>query len=125
VERVEKFAAESAWRRAYNEINAFEEQLTHNDVIVVKFWLAITQDEQLTRFHEREEVSYKNFKITPDDWRNREKWNDYEAAVNDMVAATSTANAPWFLIPSNDVEYARITVLKTICQQIEKALKKD
>ncbi|MDP2228822.1 MAG: polyphosphate:AMP phosphotransferase [Moraxellaceae bacterium] len=119
VERVEKFATEADWMRAYQEINNFEEQLVRNDIVVVKFWLAITKDEQLKRFREREEVSFKNHKITPDDWRNRRKWKAYETAVCDMVAHTSTENSPWTLVPSNDVEHARIVVLRTICEAIE------
>lgn len=122
VERVEKFAAVADWQRAYQEINDFEAQLVQHDTILVKFWLAITQEEQLVRFREREEVRFKNHKLTPDDWRNREKWDDYVAAVNDMVAQTSTALAPWTLVPSNDVEYARITVLQTLCARIENSL---
>ncbi len=124
VERVEKFASAEAWQRAYEEINHFEEQLTESGGIVVKFWLAVTQEEQLKRFREREAVAFKNHKITPDDWRNREHWDDYELAVNDMVARTNTAYAPWTLVPSDDVEYARITVLKTICAAMEKAVGK-
>jgi AMP-polyphosphate phosphotransferase len=124
VERVENFASPAEWQRAYEEINHFEEQLTTNDCIVVKFWLAVTKEEQLKRFKEREEVAFKNHKITPDDWRNRERWDDYELAVNDMVAYTSTNNAPWTLVPSDDVEYARIMVLKTICAALEKEVGK-
>lgn len=125
VERVEKFATTADWQRAFHEINGFEEQLVEHDIIVVKFWLAITKEEQLTRFREREDVAFKNHKITPEDWRNREQWDAYELAVNDMVAQTSRKNAPWTLVPSDDVEYARIMVLKTICANLEKALKKN
>ncbi|MBP7178635.1 MAG: polyphosphate:AMP phosphotransferase [Moraxellaceae bacterium] len=123
VERVEKFCTTADWMRAYIEINDFEEQLVRNNVIVVKFWLAITKDEQLKRFREREEVAYKNHKITPDDWRNRRKWTSYERAVCDMVERTSTEIAPWTLIPANDVEYARIMILRTLCEQVEGALR--
>ena len=122
VERVEQFASEADWQRAYDEINDFEAQMASHDVIVVKFWLAITKDEQLARFREREEVSFKKHKITAEDWRNREKWDDYEIAVNDMVARTSTRAAPWTLIPANNAEYARVTVLKTLCQRVKEAL---
>lgn len=122
VERVENFARPAEWRRAYEEINHFEEQLTENGSIVVKFWLAVTKEEQLRRFKEREDVAFKNHKITPDDWRNRDRWDDYELAVNDMVAVTSTSHAPWTLVPSDDVEYARIMILKTICAAMENAL---
>ncbi len=124
VERVEEFASPAQWQRAYEEINHFEEQLTESGSIVVKFWLAVTREEQLKRFKEREAVAFKNHKITPDDWRNRERWDDYELAVNDMVARTSTRHAPWTLVPSDDVEYARITVLKAICAAMEKAMAK-
>lgn len=124
VERVEKFAADAAWQRAYEEINHFEEQLTESGCIVVKFWLAVTKEEQLKRFKEREDVAFKNHKITPDDWRNRDRWDDYELAVNDMVARTSTTASPWHLVPSDDVEYARIHVLKTICATLEKTVGK-
>ncbi len=121
VERVEGFAAPAVWQRAYGEINHFEQQLIESGCIVVKFWLAITREEQLKRFREREQVAFKNYKITPDDWRNRERWDDYEQAVNDMVAHTGNGPAPWTLVASDDVEYARITVLKTICAAMEKA----
>lgn len=124
VERVEGFASAAAWQRAYEEINHFEEQLTESGSIVVKFWLAVTKEEQLKRFKEREDVAFKNHKITPDDWRNRDRWDDYEQAVNDMVARTSTSNAPWHLVPSDDVEYARIHILKVICATLEKAVGK-
>lgn len=122
VERVEKFCSEADWRRAYHEINDFEEQLIRNDIVVVKFWLAITKDEQLLRFREREETSYKQYKITPDDWRNRRKWAAYEKAVCDMIEYTSTEISPWHLVPSNDVEFARIMILKTICESLEAVL---
>lgn len=122
VERVEKFCTESEWMRAYSEINDFEEQLVRNNVVVVKFWLAITKDEQLKRFREREEISYKNYKITPDDWRNRRKWKAYEDAVCDMVERTSTEISSWTLVPANDVEFARILILQTLCERVEAAL---
>jgi len=123
VERVEKLCTEADWVRAYHEINDFEEQLIRNDIIVVKFWLAITKDEQLKRFREREETPYKQHKITEEDWRNRRKWAAYEKAVCDMVAQTSTEISPWHLVPSNDVEVARISILKTICESLEDSLK--
>ena len=122
VERVEGFCSEADWRRAYGEINAFEAQLIGNGALVVKFCLAITQDEQLARFHEREKIPYKNFKITAEDWRNRDKWPLYEQAVCAMVEHTSTTPAPWHLIPSNDKHYARIAVLRTICDTLEAEL---
>ncbi|MGH8492147.1 MAG: polyphosphate:AMP phosphotransferase [Moraxellaceae bacterium] len=124
VERVEGFASTAEWNRAFDEINHFEEQLTESGSIVVKFWLAVTKEEQLKRFKERENVAFKNHKITPDDWRNRDRWDDYELAVDDMVARTSTKQAPWTLVPSDDVEYARIMVLKTLCAVLEKNIGK-
>lgn len=122
VERVEGFCAESDWIRAYNEINDFEDQLVRSNILVVKFWLAISKEEQLRRFKEREKISFKRFKITDEDWRNREKWDDYERAVCDMVDRTSTSNAPWTLVEGDNKYYARVKVLKTLCDTIEAAL---
>jgi len=122
VERVEKFCSEYDWMRAYHEINDFEEQLGRSDVILVKFWVAITKEEQLKRFRERQKIAFKQFKITEEDWRNRKKWGDYERAVCDLVERTSTEIAPWNLIPANDKLFARIEILKTLCNRIEKAL---
>lgn len=124
VERVEKFCSEADWMRAYGEINDFEEQLTESGAVVMKFWLAITKDEQLRRFKEREKIGFKRFKITEEDWRNRKKWEDYTRAVCDMVDRTSTGIAPWTLVEANDKNFARIKILKTLCQRIEEALKK-
>ena len=123
VERVEGFASNEEWRRAYSEINRFEEQLHEHGMIVVKFWLHISAEEQLRRFREREATGYKRHKITDEDWRNREKWPDYERAVQDMVVRTSTHYAPWHLIPANDKRFARVTVLKTLCAQLKAALR--
>jgi polyphosphate:AMP phosphotransferase len=122
VERVEGLAPEPDWMRAYGEIDDFESQLAAHGVLVVKFWLAIDQETQLQRFQEREATPWKNFKITPDDWRNREKWADYAAAVNDMVERTSTEFAPWTLVEANDKRYARVKVLKTLASAIERVL---
>jgi polyphosphate kinase 2 (PPK2 family) len=122
VERVEGFASESAWMRAYHEINDFEEQLIEAGAIVAKFWLAITPKEQLRRFREREETPYKRYKITPEDWRNRKKWPQYELAVNDMVERTSTEAAPWNIIASDDKLFSRIEVLKTLVRRIQDGL---
>ena len=124
VERVEGFSPEEDWMRAYTEINDFEEQLVLNNTVVVKFWLAITKEEQLRRFKEREKIGFKRFKITEEDWRNREKWDDYERAVCDMVDRTSTEIAPWTLVEANDKYFARIKVLKTLCQRIEAEMKR-
>jgi polyphosphate kinase 2 (PPK2 family) len=98
VERVEGFCSEDDWMRAYNEINDFEDQLVRNDTILVKFWLHISKDEQLVRFREREKTGFKRFKITEEDWRNRNKWDAYERAVCNMVDRTSTEIAPWTLL---------------------------
>jgi len=122
VERVEKFCSQADWMRAYNEINDFEEQLIDNHALVIKFWLTVTPDEQLRRFQEREKIGFKRFKITADDWRNRERWDDYQAAVCDMVDRTSTEIAPWTIVEANDKNFARIKILKTLCSRIEAAL---
>ncbi|KAA0251935.1 MAG: polyphosphate:AMP phosphotransferase [Acidobacteria bacterium] len=122
VERVEGFCAEADWRRAYGEINDFEEQLVRHGIVLVKFWLAIGKDEQLARFKEREKTGFKRYKIGPEDWRNREKWDAYEAAVCEMVDRTSSEIAPWTLVESNDKYFARIKILKTLCERVEAAL---
>ena len=111
VERVEGFAAESEWKRAYKEINSFERQLRDFGVILVKFWIHISRDEQLRRFEERKSIGYKAWKLTEEDWRNREKWAAYEEAVEQMLVKTSTATAPWTLIEGNDKYWARTRVL--------------
>jgi polyphosphate:AMP phosphotransferase len=122
VERIEGFAAEPDWMRAYSEIDDFEQDLVRNRIVVVKFWLAISKEEQLKRFRAREKTRFKHFKITPEDWRNRKKWAAYEQAACDMVDRTSTAVAPWTLVEANNKYYARIKVLKTLCEAIEKEL---
>ncbi|WP_020159485.1 polyphosphate:AMP phosphotransferase [Methylobacter marinus] len=119
VERVEGFAAEHEWRRGFSEIVNFEEELMRAGIIILKFWLHIDQDEQLRRFRERERIIYKQHKITEEDYRNREKWADYELAVNDMITRTSTEAAPWILVEGNDKKYARIKVLKSYCEKLE------
>jgi polyphosphate:AMP phosphotransferase len=121
VERVERFATPAEWRRAYAEINEFEAQLVRSGNVVVKLWLQISQEEQLRRFREREEVSFKRFKITPEDWRNREKWNEHERAASEMIEHTSTEHAPWTLVEAEDKRYARVKILKTIADAIERA----
>jgi len=122
VERVEGFASNNEWMSAYKEINDFEEQLISHGTIVLKFWLHISPEEQLARFHDREQTPWKQHKITEEDWRNREKWDEYSTAVNAMIAHTSTGNTPWTLVPANDKLYARVEVLKTVCNQLEQAL---
>jgi polyphosphate:AMP phosphotransferase len=125
VERVEGFAAEDEYRRAYGEINYFEEQLTSHGILLVKFWMHITRDEQLRRFRDRKRTEYKRWKITPEDWRNRNRWNDYTLAVNELVERTSTRVAPWTLVEGNDKNFARIKVLKTLADRMEKRLRKS
>lgn len=122
VERIEGLCSRSAWLRAYSEINTFEQELYENGVEVVKFWLAISSDEQLRRFQLREETGYKRYKITDEDWRNREKAPAYEAAACDMIDQTSTHYAPWLLVEANNKLYARIKVLRTICDRLEARL---
>ena len=122
VERVEGFADEAAWQRAYGEINDFEAQLTDHGMVVAKYWIHIDKDEQLRRFKARQVTPHKRWKITDEDWRNREKWDEYEAAVDDMVARTHTTIAPWTLVEGNDKRFARLKVIETFCQQLEQAL---
>ena len=122
VERVEGFARAEEWSRAYLEINDFEQQLAAHGVVLAKFWMQIDAKEQLRRFRERESVAWKRHKIGPEDWRNREKWDAYEEAVSDMIARTSTAQAPWTLVPANDKRLARVRVVEALCARLEKAL---
>ncbi|MBI4658599.1 MAG: polyphosphate:AMP phosphotransferase [Verrucomicrobia bacterium] len=122
VERVEGFARPDEWKRAYQEIQHFEEQLAEHRIAVAKFWIHIGKDEQLRRFKKRQDTPYKRYKITDEDWRNRRKWGAYEDAVNEMVARTSTDFAPWTLIAGNDKKFARIQILRTLCRTLEKAL---
>ena len=121
VERLEGFCSEKDWKRAYNEINEFERQLTDWGAVLLKFWIHIDQDTQLARFNERQNTPEKQWKITEEDWRNREKWPQYETAVDEMLQKTSTENAPWFIIESNDKHYARIKALRIIVEALEKA----
>ncbi|AIR91692.1 polyphosphate:AMP phosphotransferase [Pseudomonas cremoricolorata] len=125
VERVEGFCTPADWMRAYGEINDFEEQLSNAGVVVVKFWLAIDQQTQLERFEEREQIPFKRYKITEDDWRNRAKWDVYRDAVGDMVDRTSTEIAPWTLVEANDKRWARVKVLRTINEALEAAFAKQ
>ncbi|WP_019625845.1 polyphosphate:AMP phosphotransferase [Thioalkalivibrio sp. ALJT] len=125
VERVEGFATEAEWRRAYHEINNFEAQLAEHGVTVLKFWLSIDRDEQLRRFEARKETPYKKHKITDEDWRNRERWDDYKAAVNEMIIRTGTEYAPWHIIPANDKRYARIEVMRIVSETLAQALGDD
>jgi polyphosphate:AMP phosphotransferase len=125
VERVEGFAAEHEYRRAYGEITHFEEQLVANGILVLKFWIHVTKDEQLRRFKERRRTAHKRWKITEEDWRNRARWPDYKRAVDEMVARTSTRVAPWTLVEGNDKNFARIKILKTFADALDRRLKKS
>ncbi|MDR1063416.1 MAG: polyphosphate:AMP phosphotransferase [Azoarcus sp.] len=122
VERVEGFCSEADWLRAYAEINDFEHELRTDGAIIIKFWLQISKDEQLRRFKERESTAFKRYKITDEDWRNREKWDAYHQAVCDMVERTSTGLIPWTLVEANDKPFARVKVLETVCDRLEEAL---
>ena len=125
VERVEGFASPEEWRRAYSEINAFEDALIEHDVVLLKFWMHVSFDEQEKRFRARAETPHKRWKLTDDDWRNRKKWPAYEAAVHDMVERTSTRAAPWHLIAAEDKRHARVEVLNLIADALESALKPE
>lgn len=122
VERLEGFATEAEWRRAYWELNEFERELAEHGVIVIKFWLHISKEEQLRRFRDREATTYKRHKMGHEDWRNRRKWSSYEIAVGDMLALTNTRVAPWHLVAANNKRHARLEIIKTSCRQIETAL---
>ena len=123
VERVEGLASEAEWHRAYDEINAFEAMLAEHGVVVAKFWMHIDRQEQLRRFKDREQTPFKQYKITEEDWRNRKRWDDYERAVNEMVARTHTKQAPWVIVPANDKRFARIHVIKTVSRLLRRAVK--
>ncbi len=122
VERVEGLAKTNEWQRAYSEIVNFEEAMLAHGIAILKFWLHIDRDEQMQRFKSREQISFKQFKITDEDYRNREKWDDYQKAVNEMIARTSTSKSPWLLIEANDKNYARIKIIKAYCDRLEKML---
>lgn len=119
VERVEGFCSDADWMRAYGEINDFEEQATRGGAVLIKFWLSITKEEQLRRFKEREATTFKHFKITEEDWRNRKKWAKYEVAVGEMIDRTSTDIAPWTVVEANNKYFARLKILKEVCTRIE------
>lgn len=122
VERVEGFASESEWSRAYEEIALFEEQLVSFGTILLKFWLHINSDEQLLRFETRKTDPLKRWKLTDEDWRNREKWSLYEEAANQMFQKTDAPKAPWYLIPANDKYFARTKVLETVVGRLQEEL---
>jgi polyphosphate:AMP phosphotransferase len=124
VERVEGFASTPEWMRAYHEINDFEEQLAAHGIVLAKFWLHISPDEQMRRFQERENEPWKRYKITAEDYRNRDRWDAYLDAADDMIERTSTEYAPWTLVAANDKRHARIAILKTLCRRLKAALKR-
>ena len=122
VERVEGLCTPTEWQRAYGEINDFEHELVRSGTIVLKFWLQISQQEQLKRFKEREQIAFKRFKITAEDWRNRDKWDAYQQAICDMVERTSSGEVPWTLVEANDKQFARVKILRTLCERLQAAL---
>jgi polyphosphate kinase 2 (PPK2 family) len=122
VERVEKFCSEVCWKRAFREINDFERQLASSGMILVKFWMHITPEEQLSRFEARQNDPAKAWKLNSEDWRNREKWPQYEKAVEEMLLRTSTLVSPWTVVVANDKNFARIKVLKTVVDTLDKEL---
>ena len=122
VERLEGFCGENDWKRAYNEINEFEKELSDWGAVIIKFWVQIDKDVQLERFTDRQNTPEKQWRITDEDWRNREKWDQYEDAINEMMKKTNTSYAPWHVLESNDKKYARIKALKIVIAEIEKVL---
>lgn len=124
VERIEGFCSENDWKRAYNEINEFEKELDDWGAVIIKFWVQIDKDTQLERFNDRQNTPEKRWKITEEDWRNREKWDLYEQAVDEMIQKTSTKFAPWHILESTDKKYARIKALEIVVEELEKRLGK-
>ena len=122
VERIEGFCREEDWKRAYQEINEMEAHLVNAGAVVLKFWLQIDKEEQKRRFEERMRIPEKQWKITDEDWRNREKWDQYELAVNEMLVRTSTTYAPWIVVEGNCKYYARVKVLRTVVEALEKKI---
>jgi polyphosphate kinase 2 (PPK2 family) len=122
VERVEGFCGEAEWRRAYQEINEFESHQSSFGMVVRKFWLHVSKEEQLRRFRDREKDPFRSYKLTPEDWRNRARWDEYQAAVEDMLTRTSTSYAPWTVVAADDKYHARVQVLQTLTGAIADAL---
>jgi polyphosphate:AMP phosphotransferase len=122
VERIEQFAGDDEWRRAFAEINDFEDQLIEHGIVLRKFWMHISKDEQLRRFKEREETPYKRWKLVEEDWRNRERWDDYASAAHKMIQRTSVKKSPWILVENENKRYGRIKVLNSVCDALEHAL---
>ena len=126
VERVEGYAAREQWQRAYDEIRGFERTLADEGMVLIKFWLHISPEEQLKRFEKREKDPLKSWKLTDDDWRNRGRWDEYKQAVEDMVARTSLEpHAPWHLIPAESKRYARAAVIETVISEIEEGMRRQ
>jgi polyphosphate kinase 2 (PPK2 family) len=123
VERVEGFCSTAEWTRAYREINEFEAHQVSFGMVVCKFWMHVSKDEQLRRFRDRERDPFRSYKLTPEDWRNRARWDEYEHAVVDMLDRTSTRHAPWTVVPADDKRYARVRVIKTLTRAVERALR--
>ena len=124
VERIEGFCTEAEWRRAFQEIREFEQQLANFGAVILKFWMHISFEEQLRRFEDRKNTEYKRYKLTDEDWRNREKWDVYREAVVDMLRYTSTTYAPWTIVEGDSKQWARVKTLRTTCKAIEQALKR-
>jgi polyphosphate kinase 2 (PPK2 family) len=122
VERIEQFAGDDEWRRAFAEINDFEDQLLEHGIVLLKFWMHIDKDEQLRRFKAREETPHKSWKMCDEDWRNRDRWDEYSLAAHEMIQQTSVQNSPWILVENQNKAYGRIKVLKTLCDALEKAV---
>lgn len=122
VERIEGFCTPEEWKRAYREINEMEKDLTDSGAIVLKFWMQIDKEEQAKRFGERQTNPEKQWKITEEDWRNREKWDQYEKAVDEMILRTSTKDAPWIIVEGNSKYYARLKVIRSVIEAIEKKI---
>ena len=125
VERIEGFCSEEEWHHAYREINEMETHFVNSGALVLKFWIQIDKDEQERRFNDRMKNPEKQWKITDEDWRNREKWDQYEVAVEEMLEKTSMPHAPWIVVEGNDKYYARIKVLECVTEAIEKRLKEE
>ncbi|MDQ2675359.1 MAG: UDP-galactose-lipid carrier transferase, partial [Actinomycetota bacterium] len=124
VERVEGFASHEEWTRAYDEINSFEQSLVDDEMILIKFWLHISDEEQLHRFERRQRKPLKAWKLTVDDWRNREKRGEYEAAVEDMLARTDQPGAPWDVIAGESKQWARVSVIETVIERVEEGMRR-
>ncbi|MBI2302714.1 MAG: hypothetical protein HYU66_27725 [Armatimonadetes bacterium] len=125
VERIEGFCTTEEWQRAFEEINEFERHLTSFGLVLCKFWIHISKEEQLRRFEERSTIAYKRYKLTEEDWRNREKWDQYQEAVEEMLVRTSTLNAPWTVVEGNNKYWARVKTIRTLCEALEHAVERQ